>query len=62
MKLNVMTHEEAIKRAEYIGQIAEEGLMEADRNNGYSTKLKDAIKETQMHRLLRPKKYGGLAQ
>jgi hypothetical protein len=36
--------------------------MEADRNNGYSTKLKDAIKETQMHRLLRPKKYGGLAQ
>ncbi len=54
-----LTHEEAIKRAEYVGQIAEAELFEADRNGGYSTKLKDAIHETQLHRLLRPKRYGG---
>ncbi len=54
-----LTHEEAIKRAEYVGQIAEAELFEADRNNGYSNKLKDAIHETQLHRLLRPKRYGG---
>ncbi|MDD3381005.1 MAG: acyl-CoA dehydrogenase family protein [Rugosibacter sp.] len=54
-----LTHEEAIKRAEYVGQIAEAELFEADRNGGYSTKLKDAIHETQLHRLMRPKRYGG---
>jgi alkylation response protein AidB-like acyl-CoA dehydrogenase len=54
-----LTHEEAIKRAEYVGQVAEAELFEADRNGGYSTKLKDAIHETQLHRLLRPKRYGG---
>ncbi len=54
-----ITHEEAIKRAEYVGQVAEAELFEADRNGQYSTKLKDAIHETQLHRLLRPKRYGG---
>lgn len=54
-----LTHEEAIKRAEYVGQVAEAELFEADRKGGYSTKLKDAIHETQLHRLLRPKRYGG---
>lgn len=54
-----LTHEEALKRAEYVGQIAEAELFEADRNGGYSTKLKDAIHETQLHRLMRPKRYGG---
>ncbi|MES2237365.1 MAG: acyl-CoA dehydrogenase [Pseudomonadota bacterium] len=54
-----LTHEEAIKRAEYIGQIAEETLFEADRVGVYPGKLKDAIFETQLHRLLRPKRYGG---
>ncbi|MBH1976448.1 MAG: hypothetical protein I8H95_08990 [Rhodocyclales bacterium] len=54
-----LTHEEAIKRAEYVGQIAEAELFEADLNGGYSTKLKEAIHETQLHRLMRPKRYGG---
>jgi alkylation response protein AidB-like acyl-CoA dehydrogenase len=54
-----LTHEEAIKRAKYVGQIAEEDLFEADRNGVYPSRLKDAIKETQLHRLLRPKRYGG---
>ena len=42
-----ITHEEIIKRAEYIGQVAEAELFEADRRGGYSTQLKDAIHETQ---------------
>jgi len=54
-----LTHEDAIKRAEYIGQIAEETLFEADRVGAYPSKFKDAIFETQLHRLLRPKRYGG---
>jgi len=29
-----LTHEEAIKRAEYVGQVAEAELFEADRNGG----------------------------
>lgn len=59
MQMSQMTHEEAIKRAEYVGQVAEAELFEADRNGEYSNKLKDAIHETQLHRLLRPKRYGG---
>lgn len=55
-----VTHEEMIKRAEYIGQVAEAELFEAERNGGYSSKLKDAIHEAQIHRLPRPKRYGGL--
>jgi hypothetical protein len=43
-----ITHEEIIKRAEYIGQVAEAELFEADRRGGYSTQLKDAIHETQL--------------
>lgn len=58
-KMNTITHEEAIKRAEYVGQVAEAELFEADRRGGYSTKLKAAIHETQLHRLMRPKRYGG---
>lgn len=58
--MSQLTYDEAIKRAEYVGQIAEAELFEADRNGGYSDKLKDAIYETQLHRLLRPKRYGGL--
>jgi len=41
-KMNTITHEEAIKRAEYVGQVAEAELFEADRRGGYSTKLKAA--------------------
>lgn len=54
-----MTHDEIIKRAEYIGQIGEAELFEADRRGGYSVKLKEAILETQLHHLMRPKRYGG---
>lgn len=54
-----LTHDEAIKRAKYVGQVAEAELFDADRNGRYSSKLKDAIFETQLHRLLRPKRYGG---
>jgi alkylation response protein AidB-like acyl-CoA dehydrogenase len=54
-----LTHEEAIKRAEHVGQVAGAELFEADRRGGYSTKLKDAIHEMQLHRLMRPKRYGG---
>lgn len=57
--MNTIIHEEAIKRAEYVGQVAEAELFEADRRGGYSTKLKAAIHETQLHRLMRPKRYGG---
>ena len=42
-----------------MGQIAEETLFEADRVGVYPSKFKDAIFETQLHRLLRPKRYGG---
>jgi alkylation response protein AidB-like acyl-CoA dehydrogenase len=59
MESRQLTHEEAIKRAEYVGQIAQAELFEADRKGQYSTRLKDAIHETQLHRLLRPKRYGG---
>jgi alkylation response protein AidB-like acyl-CoA dehydrogenase len=59
MAQSTLTHEEALKRAEYVGQIAEAELFEADRNSGHSSQLKDAIHETQLHRLLRPKRYGG---
>lgn len=46
--MSALTHEEAIKRAEYIGQVAEAELFETDRRGGYSSKLKDAIHETQL--------------
>lgn len=34
-------------------------MFDADRNGGYSIKLKEAIFETRLHRLLRPKRHGG---
>ena len=35
--MNTITHEEAIKKAKYVGQVAEAELFEADRRGGYST-------------------------
>ncbi len=59
--MSALTHEEAIKRAEYIGQVAEAELFETDRRGGYSCKLKDAIHETQLPRLSRHSVSGGWA-
>ena len=59
--MSALTHEEAIKRAEYIGQVAEAELFETDRRGGYSSKLKDAIHETQLPRLSRHSVSGGWA-
>ncbi|MCK9989443.1 MAG: acyl-CoA dehydrogenase family protein [Rugosibacter sp.] len=59
MAKNTLTHDEAIKRAHHVGKVAEAELFEADANNSYSSKLKDAMHEAGFHRLLRPKRYGG---
>jgi len=54
-----MTHEEMIARAEHIGQQADLEVADAERNGGFSLKLRDVVHQAQMHKLLRPKRYGG---
>jgi hypothetical protein len=54
-----MTHEEMVVRAEYIGQQADLEIAEAERTGGFSLKLRDVVHKAQIHKLLRPKRYGG---
>ncbi|MDO9450935.1 MAG: acyl-CoA dehydrogenase family protein [Rugosibacter sp.] len=60
MLQKVVTHEEIIKRAHALGKLAESTLTEADANGGYGKDFRDALHETGIHRILRPKRYGGL--
>jgi 3-hydroxy-9,10-secoandrosta-1,3,5(10)-triene-9,17-dione monooxygenase len=47
-------------KAEHIGRIAEAEAAEADSNARFSDKVANAIKETGIHKLMRPRKYGGM--
>ncbi|WP_411502375.1 acyl-CoA dehydrogenase family protein [Brevibacillus centrosporus] len=47
--------------AEAIGRLAEEESKEADKNARFSDRVAQAIKEAQIHKLLRPKRYDGLS-
>jgi|GEM_PF-321676 len=49
-----------LARADDVGRVAEVEAMEADRNAQFSDKLARAIKEAEFHKLMRPKRYGGL--
>jgi alkylation response protein AidB-like acyl-CoA dehydrogenase len=53
------THDELIARAERIGQLAEKEVAEAERTGCFSLALRDVVHEAQLHRLLRPRRYGG---
>lgn len=46
--------------AEAIGKIAEAEAIEADRNARFSPRVAKAIEEAGFHKIMRPKKYGGL--
>ena len=45
--------------AERIGKLAEEEVQEAEKNASISQNVVDLIKETQISRMMLPKKYGG---
>lgn len=51
---------EFIARAEVIGQVAQEGALEADANCDVSDRLVQTIKNAQIPYLWKPKQYGGL--
>lgn len=50
-----------IAKAERVGKIAEAEAYEADRNARFSDKVARAIEEAELHKLLRPKRYGGFS-
>lgn len=54
-----VTHEEMIRRAHVLGELAESKLAEADANCGYDKEFRDALHATGIHRIMRPKRYGG---
>lgn len=54
-----MTHDELVARAEHIGQLAEKEVAEAERSGCFSLALRDVVHQSQLYRLLRPKRYGG---
>jgi alkylation response protein AidB-like acyl-CoA dehydrogenase len=57
--IDTVTHEEMIRRAHALGQLAEAKLAEADANCGYDKEFRDALHATGIHRIMRPKRYGG---
>ena len=59
--MSQVTHEEMVARAEKIGQQAALEVPEAERRGGFSLALRDAVHQAQIHKLLRPKRYGGFA-
>lgn len=59
--MSAVTHEEMVARAEKIGQQAALEVAEAERRGGFSLTLRDAVHQAQIHKLLRPKRYGGFA-
>ena len=56
-----VTHEDMVARAEHIGQQAALEVAEAERRGGFSLQLRDVVHQAQIHKLLRPKRYGGFA-
>ena len=54
-----MNHEEMIRRATLIGEQAELEVVEAEINGSFSDKLRGVVHDAEMHKLLRPKRYGG---
>lgn len=56
------THDELIASAEHIGQLAEKEVAEAERSGCFSLALRDVVHEARLHRLLRPRRYGGFEQ
>ncbi|MED4601990.1 acyl-CoA dehydrogenase family protein [Paenibacillus validus] len=52
--------EDLLARAEAIGKLAEAEAVEADKNARFSERVAQAIEEAGFHKLMRPKKYGGL--
>lgn len=59
--MSAVTHEEMVARAEKIGQQAALEVAEAERRGGFSLALRDVVHQAQIHKLLRPKRYGGFA-
>lgn len=57
--MSEVTHEEMVARAEHIGQQADLEVAEAERRGGFSLQLRDVVHKAQIHKLLRPKRYGG---
>ena len=51
---------ELLARAEEIGRLAEQEAKEAEQNARFSDQVPKAIKDADFHKLLRPKRYGGL--
>ena len=59
LKDNNITIEQLLASAEKIGKLAEQEAQEAEKNATISENVVNLIKETQISRLLLPKKYGG---
>lgn len=51
--------EDWIEKAKKVGEIAEAEAIEADRNARFSEHVAQAIKDTELQKLMRPKRYGG---
>ncbi|MBE3563772.1 MAG: acyl-CoA dehydrogenase [Hydrogenibacillus schlegelii] len=62
MTMQQVRAEEWIERAKKIGEIAEAEADEADRNGRFSDRVAQAIKDTEIQKLVRPRKYGGHSQ
>ena len=54
-----MTHDELVARADHIGKQAALEVVEAEKAGCFSLALRDLVHESQIHLLLRPKRYGG---
>lgn len=54
-----ITHEEFVERAELIGQKALEEVAEAEESGCFSNDLRAVVHQADIHKLLRPKRYGG---
>jgi hypothetical protein len=54
-----VTVEDLLAGAERIGKLAEQEALEAEKNATISQNVVNLIKETQISRMMLPKKYGG---
>lgn len=50
-----------LAKAEEVGKLAEEEAYEADQNADFSDRIAKSIVEAELHKLLRPKRYGGFS-
>lgn len=55
----VIEHDEWVRRADLIGQRAELEVADAEKTGCFSLALRDYVHELELHKLLRPKQYGG---